>query len=45
MHKNGFRPGEQLLELRLKRRMSMRDVQSVTERLAKQKRNRKLHES
>jgi transcriptional regulator with XRE-family HTH domain len=42
MHKNGFRPGDQLRELRFKRGMSMRDVQAVTARLAKQKRNRKL---
>ena len=42
MRTNAFRPGEQLRELRFKRGMSMRDVQTVTERLAKQKRNRKL---
>ena len=42
MRANGFRPGEQLRDLRTKRGMSMRDVQFVTERLAKQKRNRRL---
>jgi hypothetical protein len=34
--------GAQLRDLRLQRHMSMRDVHAVTERLAKQKHNRKL---
>jgi len=42
MHKDGFRPGEQLRELRLQRGLTMRDVQEVTQRLAKQRRNRRL---
>jgi transcriptional regulator with XRE-family HTH domain len=42
MRKNGLRPGEQLRDLRFQRGMSMRDVQAVTERVAKQRRNRKL---
>jgi transcriptional regulator with XRE-family HTH domain len=42
MRKQNNKAGEQLRDLRLQRGLTMRDVQDVTERLAKQRHNRRL---
>jgi transcriptional regulator with XRE-family HTH domain len=42
MRKQNNKAGEQLRDLRLQRGLTMRDVQDVTARLAKQRHNRRL---